>query len=93
MAIASELAWLIDLRNSGVVISPLPIKGVDGELIQELAHGRMKRPRSIVLFEWETGAEPGIGDDLSSPFEALGEVAARMHIHARNWRRPPCFER
>ncbi|MGH6853788.1 MAG: phosphotransferase enzyme family protein [Aestuariivirga sp.] len=93
LAIASELAWLMDLRQSGVVVTPVPVKGKDGELIQIAGHPRMQRPRHVVLSEWETGSEPGIGEDLSEPFEILGEVTARMHRHARQWRRPPWFER
>lgn len=92
-AIASELAWLIDLRQTGVVVTPVPVKGRDGELIQQVAHPKMQRPRNLVLFEWETGAEPGIGQDLSKPFEVLGEVTARMHLHARQWPRPEGFTR
>ena len=92
-AIASELAWLIDLRQSGVVVTPRPVKGKDGELIQVVAHPRMARSRHVVLSDWETGVEPGIGHDLAEPFEILGEVTARMHLHARQWRRPEWFQR
>jgi Ser/Thr protein kinase RdoA (MazF antagonist) len=92
-AIASELAWLMDLRSAGVVTTPAPIKGCDGEIIQRLGHARMPRPRNIVLFDWETGVEPGIDEDLSKPFEVLGEVTARMHLHTRGWKRPPWFTR
>ena len=92
-AIASELTWLIDLRSTGVVTTPAPVKGRDGEIIQQLAHARMPRPRNIVLFDWETGTEPGIGEDLSAPFEVLGEVTARMHLHTRSWQRPARFQR
>jgi len=92
-AIASELAWLMDLRDTGVVVTPRPVKGRDGEIIQVVAHPRMSRPRHVVLSEWETGSEPGIGEDLSEPFEILGEVTARMHIHTRQWKRPAWFER
>jgi len=92
-AIASELAWAIDLRQTGVVTTPNPVKGNDGEIIQEVPHARMARPRNVVLFDWETGAEPGIGEDLSEPFEVLGEITARMHIHARQWTRPSWFTR
>jgi Ser/Thr protein kinase RdoA (MazF antagonist) len=91
--IASELAWLTDLRNTGVVTTPRPVKGKDGGIIQQLGHKRMPRPRNIVLFDWEEGSEPGIGEDLSTPFEVLGEVTARMHLHARQWRRPDWFTR
>ena len=92
-AIASELAWLMDLRRSAVVVTPAPVEGSDGQIIQEVSHPRMPRPRNVVLFGWETGVEPGIGQDLSQPFEVLGEVTARMHLHARSWKRPAWFTR
>ena len=93
MAIASELAWLADLRQTGVVATPVPVEGRDGEVIQDVEHRRLPRPRHVVLSRWETGTEPGIGENLSGPFEVLGEVTARMHVHARQWRRPPWFTR
>jgi Ser/Thr protein kinase RdoA (MazF antagonist) len=92
-AIASELAWAMALRRSGVVITPNPVPGRDGALIQAMAHSTMSRPRNIVLFDWETGSEPGIGDDLEGPFETLGAVTARMHQHAHDWTRPDSFTR
>jgi Ser/Thr protein kinase RdoA (MazF antagonist) len=87
MAIASELAWLIDLREKGVLTTPQPVAGRDGEFIQVV------HQRHVVLFEWEQGREPGFGDALSQPFEALGEAAARMHLHAMQWQRPAWFMR
>jgi Ser/Thr protein kinase RdoA (MazF antagonist) len=92
-AIASELAWLMDLRKAGVVTTPQPVKGRGGEWIQQLDHISMPRPRNIVLFDWEDGVEPGIGENLSMPFEVLGEVTAHMHLHARQWKRPDWFIR
>ncbi len=92
-AIASELAWAQALRGSGIVTTPHPVLGCDGEPIQAMAHPSMREPRSIVLFDWEAGVEPGIDDDLEGPFEALGAVTAQMHLHARNWRRPERFTR
>lgn len=92
-AIASELAWAMDLRDTGVVTTPHPVRGRDNELIQTISHPRLPRPRNVVLFDWETGAEPGIGEDLIGPFEVLGEVTARMHRHVRQWKRPRWFDR
>jgi len=92
-AIASELAWLQSLRADRVVVTPAPVPGHDGEIIQLVGHPRMKPPRHVVLSEWETGTEPGIGEDLARPFEILGEVAARMHRHSREWQRPAWFTR
>ena len=92
-AIASELAWLIALREHGVAITPRPVKGRNGEIIQTISHPQLPHTRHVVLSEWEGGIEPGIGQDLIKPFEVLGELTARMHHHARQWKRPANFER
>jgi Ser/Thr protein kinase RdoA (MazF antagonist) len=78
---------LMDLRASGVVVTPKPVRGHNGEVIQDIDG------RHVVLSEWEQGSEPGIGEDLQKPFEVLGEVTARMHAHARQWKRPDFFTR
>jgi Ser/Thr protein kinase RdoA (MazF antagonist) len=93
MAIASELAWAIELRQSGVAITPTPMPDRDGEIIRTVNHPRMKAPRHCVVFEWESGFEPGIGENLDAPFEALGEITACMHRHTRAWKRPDWFTR
>lgn len=92
-AIASELAWLQALRADGVVITPIPLPGRSGELIQVVPHPVMKRPRHVVLFAWENGVEPSEKDRLFDKFTLLGEVTARMHLHSLAWTRPANFER
>lgn len=92
-AIASELAWLQALRRDGVVTTPVPLPGRDGQLIQQAGHPAMRRPRNVVLFQWETGEEPSEKDRLLEKFEVLGAVTARMHRHSRGWARPAGFER
>ena len=92
-AIASELAWAMDLRRSGVATTPNPLPGKDGRLIQHITHPLLATPRHAVLFDWESGEEPTITDDLTGSLETLGEIAARMHIHARQWSRPSWFSR
>jgi Ser/Thr protein kinase RdoA (MazF antagonist) len=90
-AIASELAWLTSLRNDGAVITPRPVKGCDGELVQIVFNPVLAQPRHVVLFEWESGVEPTENDP--AVFEILGETTARMHAHAQAWRHPPWFQR
>ena len=92
-AIASELAWAVALREAGVAATPCPVAGHDGSTIQALGHQAMRRPRNIVLFEWEEGREPEFRGDLMPVFERLGAVTARMHRHARSWKRPAGFTR
>jgi Ser/Thr protein kinase RdoA (MazF antagonist) len=91
--IDSELAWVLALRQQGQVVTPLPLPGRDGELIQTATHPRLPRPRHLVLFAWEHGREPGIAEDLAKPFEALGTAAAHMHLHVMKWQKPPRFTR
>lgn len=93
-AIASELAWLKALRDDGAVITPTPIAGTDGELIQVVTHPDVPNERHVVLFAWEDGEEPNEEQhDLRAPFEVLGEITARMHRHVGQWQRPTNFER
>src|SRR5262249_23869047 len=93
-AIASELAWAVALRQDGAAVTPIPVAGRDGALIQTVDDELLPRPRDVVLFQWESGIEPSeTQHDLTAPFEILGEIAARMHLHAMGWRRPPGFER
>jgi Ser/Thr protein kinase RdoA (MazF antagonist) len=92
-AIRSELAWLTALRVTGVVTTPRPLAGRDGDILQRAGHPALGRPRHVVLFGWEDGVEPAIDVDLRSPFEALGEITARMHRFTRSWPQPPGFER
>ena len=93
-AIASELAWMTDLRESGSAITPTAIAGKDGALIQTVEDPALPQPRRVVLFQWEEGVEPNEDrHDLPASFEVLGETAARMHLHVRGWTRPDDFER
>lgn len=47
----------------------------------------------MVLFHFIEGREPTEDDDLIRPFEHLGTLSARLHAHAREWRRPVHFTR
>lgn len=93
LAIRSELAWQRDLRERHVITTPAALPGQDGDVLQKVSHPALARDRNVVLFEWETGSEPGVNEDLRAPFEVLGEVTARMHQHVRTWNRPGWFER
>ncbi len=65
----------------------------DGSRVTQLATSELGE-RNVVLFEWLSGETPEPeGKDLLSGFRTLGAVSARMHGHARQWRRPPSFQR
>jgi Ser/Thr protein kinase RdoA (MazF antagonist) len=91
-AIASELAWLTALRADTGIRTPAVIPADDGSLVITVADPEGGASRNCVMFEFLPGAEPA--DDRSAAgFERLGAMTARMHRHAREWRRPRGFRR
>ncbi|WP_327085017.1 phosphotransferase [Nonomuraea sp. NBC_01738] len=84
-SIRSELAWLTALREDAGISTPKVIPARDGSLVVE-------GPRDCVMFEYLPGTEPP-EHRLVEDFEELGAITARMHEHARRWRRPPGFTR
>ena len=90
-AIASELAWVTALKECGAAVTPNPIQGLDGDVIQTVSIDGLPSPRNVVLFSWEEGSEPAENDVAG--FEMLGETAARMHAHVQTWQRPAWIER
>jgi len=91
-AIGCELAWMAALRDTAGVITPVPIPGNDGELVQSVSIPELPRPRNCVLFEFLSGAEPA-EDDLVDSFLGLGAITAKVHNHSIGWTRPVDYER
>jgi Ser/Thr protein kinase RdoA (MazF antagonist) len=92
--IESELAWMDALREEAGVNAPRAIAAPDGQRVFSVSTPELS-PRDAVLFEWTTGVAPELddGDAAARQFEILGAISARMHDHARGWRRPTGFRR
>jgi Ser/Thr protein kinase RdoA (MazF antagonist) len=89
--IQSELAWLAALSRDGVVPTLTAVPQLDGELIADIDDDGTIR--HAVAFEFVRGKEPAEGEDLARWFRELGAINARLHAHARRWRRPEGFVR
>jgi Ser/Thr protein kinase RdoA (MazF antagonist) len=89
--IRSELEWLNALRREGVIETATPLPGTDGELVHTLESPSGRPPRHAVAFERLPGIEPAVGADAPRWFERLGELTARMHLHAKSWPVPAGF--
>lgn len=84
--IASELAWLSALQGLPGLNAVRPVAGQQG-LVTEIGG------RFIVGFAPISGQELQPVDDLGKWFAPLGEITARLHLHARQWTPPPGFTR
>ena len=80
------------LRDTAGIITPVPIPGTDGELVQSVSIAELPRPRHCVLFEFLSGAEPD-ESELVDSFDGLGAITARVHNHSIGWTRPVDYER
>ncbi|MDE0307327.1 MAG: phosphotransferase [Albidovulum sp.] len=92
-AIYCELEWSQALGEAGEVLTPGYMIGKDGKAVQSGIVDPLPGPRFMVMFEFARGHEPDESQDLKAPFEELGEIAARTHVHSISWKRPEPFER
>lgn len=93
LAIESELAWMQALRRDAGLFTPRPIAGRNGDYVQQAPFLSPDDHRHMVLFAFEKGSEPQVGDDLAPVFTQLGALAARCHKHVESWTPPHPFER
>ena len=92
--IESELAWMDALSGEDIVETPGVVQAPDGSRVVSVSVSGLGA-RNVVLFEWLPGVAPDLdaGDAAIGQFKTLGAISARMHGHARGWRRPPGFTR
>lgn len=91
-SIESELAWVRALRRDTDLPIPDAIPGANGALLQQFTP-RDGLTRHVVLFDFIAGHEPSPQSNLVDLFAVLGDYAARLHLHAIDWQRPPGFTR
>jgi Ser/Thr protein kinase RdoA (MazF antagonist) len=89
--IESELAWIDALSAQAELPTPIPLPAIDGSPITSVT-AKGASPVFCVRFDYLEGDTPD-EDDLTVHAEALGGIAARMHLQSQAWRRPAFFER
>lgn len=89
--IESELDWIAALRADGAAMTPGIRTMADGARIGSFTN--RGATRHVVIFDLMDGAEPDTSRGLVGSFAELGAVTARLHDHARQWRRPAGFQR
>lgn len=89
--ILSELDWIAALYDAGTVVTAQPVARVDGERLSFI--GRDGQQHCVSAFSFLEGQEPKVGHHLTARFNELGAINARLHQHAKAWRRPVGFAR
>jgi Ser/Thr protein kinase RdoA (MazF antagonist) len=93
-AIESELAWMDALRAEAGIRTPRVLPASDGSRVVAVPSDGASR--HCVRMEFLPGTEPAGaagGPAALAHFAELGAITARMHAHARGWRRPAWFTR
>ena len=89
--IESELVWLRAVHHEGLVSTAAAIPDLAGRPVVAVRTARGD-DRYVTRFTWLDGEEPHDAR-LTPDFSLLGRIAARLHEHARRWRRPAGFVR
>lgn len=92
-AIECELLWSRALDEEGGVENPAPVLGKNGKAVQSFKIDELPSPRFVVMFDFVEGIQPDENHDLVAPFESLGKIAAKTHLHSIRWQKPLPFER
>lgn len=90
-AVRGELDWISALRADDVVQTPAYLPDLTGESVV-ISRNDAGDERFVVRFDWVEGSEP-TEDRLQQDFIQLGAITARLHEHAKRWKRPTGFTR
>ncbi|MBF4550833.1 MULTISPECIES: phosphotransferase enzyme family protein [unclassified Pseudoclavibacter] len=88
----SEMLWVEAIRDSGCAEVPSPIPGADGQVTQSIPSPDGMALKAV-YFEHVRGSILQDVEDATPWFTELGQITARLHDHARSWRRPAGFDR
>jgi Ser/Thr protein kinase RdoA (MazF antagonist) len=98
--IRSEIEWMGALAAAGVR-TPAALRTRRGEPLALASGAGVPQPRQCDLFRWIAGEpvgtlEGGVAsgrEAAARTYELVGELAARVHAHGAQWKRPAGFAR
>ncbi len=98
-ALRSELQWMTALGQSGIPV-PEIIPTRNGALFTHTTHPDVPGERQVDLFAWISGRTLGSAGEQLTPeqpvaqlYQTIGQLAARVHNQAVDWRLPAGFTR
>jgi Ser/Thr protein kinase RdoA (MazF antagonist) len=85
--VTAEMDWLAALARDTNLNVPRPLPARNGLLFVEAEADGVPEPRLCEVFSWVPGKL--LADELSEAnIASLGELLARLHLHARSYRPP-----
>lgn len=90
--IRSELDWLRALAEAGFRV-PAPVPATDGTWVVPVRDPTLDGERWAAMFHWVEGRFRRRDRLLPVHLHRVGRLTARLHAHARAWRRPRAFTR
>ena len=87
-AVELELAWLASMCHDADLPVPEPVPALDGRLITRAGARGVPGERTCSLLRWIKGREPKREEIQPCHYVALGQLMARMHRHAAQWKPP-----
>jgi Ser/Thr protein kinase RdoA (MazF antagonist) len=85
--VAAEMDWLAAIARNTDLSVPRPLPARDGSLVVKASSAGVPEPRMCIVFGWVPGVD--LADCLTlDNISRLGELSARLHLHARTYRPP-----
>jgi Ser/Thr protein kinase RdoA (MazF antagonist) len=89
--VTAEMDWLRALARDTDLSVPRPLAAKDGSLVVEAEAPGVPQPRLCAIFSWVPGSD--LAEHLTSAnMSKLGELMARLHLHAQTYRPPAGLE-
>ena len=89
--VSAEMDWLAALARDTDLSVPRPLPARDGALVVEASAPGVPEPRLCAVFTWVPGSD--LAEDMSEAnITRLGELMARLHIHALDYHPPAGLE-
>ena len=82
--VRGEMVWLAAIAAEGNLVVPVPRAARDGSLAVEVRAEGVPQPRTVAVFGWIEGEQ--LANVMTERnLETYGEMAARLHAHAKTF--------
>jgi Ser/Thr protein kinase RdoA (MazF antagonist) len=92
-AVHSELLWLEALSRDTDLVLQKPIRNRAGALVTQVPAENAASPVNCTLLQWVDGQPYHRDLETERTAHQIGEILAKLHLHASHWQIPGAFKR